>query len=234
MSTFALVHGAWHGGWCWERLVPELESRGHRVVTMDLPCDDNTASFDDYADTVCTALADVTDDDLVVVGHSLAGLTIPLVATRRPVRRLVYLCALLPLAGRSLRQQMADDVTMLDPGYTKGLAKTGSGQTTWVDEELSYHHLFGDCDEATATAAFARLRPQATFPYTTPAPTNPLPTVESTYVVCTEDRIVNPEWSRRAAPDRLNGDLIELPGSHSPFYSRPAQVAELLDQVARS
>ena len=233
MSTFALVHGAWHGAWCWERLVPELELRGHRVVTMDLPCDDGAASFDDYADTVCAALTDCVGDDLVVVGHSLAGLTIPLVAARRPVRRLVYLCALLPLPGRSLRQQMADDVTMLDPGYTKGLAKTGSGQTTWVDEELSHLHLFGDCDEATATAAFARLRPQATFPYTIPAPVDLLPAVPATYVVCTEDRIVNPDWSRRAAPDRLDGDVIELPGSHSPFLSRPAELAALLDEVGR-
>ena len=56
MSTFALVHGAWHGAWCWERLTPELEALGHRVITLDLRSDDSSASFDDYADAVCAAL----------------------------------------------------------------------------------------------------------------------------------------------------------------------------------
>ena len=58
MSTFALVHGAWHGAWCWEQLTPELEALGHRVIAMDLPCDDGAATFDDYADVVCDAVGD--------------------------------------------------------------------------------------------------------------------------------------------------------------------------------
>ena len=82
MSTFALVHGAWHGEWCWERLTPELEALGHRVITLDLPSDDESASFDDCADVICAALADVDGDDLIVVGHSLAGQIVPLVAAR--------------------------------------------------------------------------------------------------------------------------------------------------------
>ncbi|MET0699294.1 MAG: alpha/beta fold hydrolase, partial [Mycobacterium sp.] len=57
MTTFALVHGAWHGAWCWERLTPELVARGHRVVAVDLPIQDETATFEKYADTVVAALA---------------------------------------------------------------------------------------------------------------------------------------------------------------------------------
>ena len=75
MSTFALVHGGWHGAWCWERLTPELEALGHRLISLDLPSDDSSASLDDYADVVCAALADVDGDDRVVIGHSLAGQT---------------------------------------------------------------------------------------------------------------------------------------------------------------
>lgn len=81
MTTFALVHGASHGAWFWERLMPEIEALGHRVITMDLPVDDRSATFGDYADTVCAAITDVPGDELILVGHSLAGVVVPLVAT---------------------------------------------------------------------------------------------------------------------------------------------------------
>src|ERR1700691_2739565 len=103
MATFALVHGAFHGAWCWERLAPLLRQAGHEVVAMDLPIEDGSASFEDYADVVCASL-DGYGDDVVVVGHSFGGLTIPLVAARRPVRHLVYLCALVAKIGGDFLQ----------------------------------------------------------------------------------------------------------------------------------
>jgi pimeloyl-ACP methyl ester carboxylesterase len=233
MSTFALVHGAWHGAWCWKKLTPELESKGHRVITMDLPCDDGSATFDDYADVVCAALGDEPGDDLCLVGHSLAGNTIPLVAARRSVHRLVYLCALIPIPGRPLAQQMAEDAEMLNPDYSKGLSeKDADGRRTWIDKDLACFHMFGDCDEETASAAFERLSPQATHAYRQPFSLSELPDIDSTYVLCAEDRLVNPQWSRRIAPERLKADVVELPGSHSPFLSRPGELAELLVRLA--
>jgi pimeloyl-ACP methyl ester carboxylesterase len=105
MTTFALVHGPWHGGWCWEKLSPFLQQAGHDVVAPDLPCDDGSATtFDPYADVVCAALAG-RGDDVVVVAHSLGGATGTLVAARRPVWRLVYLCAAVPQAGRNIYDQ---------------------------------------------------------------------------------------------------------------------------------
>ena len=230
MSTFVLVHGAWHGAWCWEKLTPELEARGHRVVAMDLPCDDGSATFDDYADVVCEALVDVPGDDLTVVGHSLAGLTIARVGARRPVRRLVYVCGIPPLVGKTLAQQISEDKAMLNPGYLEGIGeKDSEGRRSWVDRDVAVRHLFGDCDDATAATAFARLRPQATYGYGIPYPHPELPDVDSTYVLCTEDRLVNPDWSRKIAPERLRAHVIELPGSHSPFLSRPEDLAEVLN-----
>ena len=75
MTTFCLVHGAWHGGWCFERLAPELEARGGRVVAPDLPCEDVEAGVSAYADVVDAALGDA--EDVVLVGHSLGGLVDP-------------------------------------------------------------------------------------------------------------------------------------------------------------
>ena len=93
MATIGLVHGSWHGAWCWSQLVPDLEARGHRALAIDLPCEDPASGCIQYAEVVDRALPD--DEDLVLVGHSLGGLTIPLVAALRPVKRLVFLCAVL-------------------------------------------------------------------------------------------------------------------------------------------
>jgi pimeloyl-ACP methyl ester carboxylesterase len=230
MSTFALVHGAWLGGWCWERLTPELESKGHRVITMDLPVDDSSASFDDYADIVCGAIAGILGDDLVLVGHSMGGQTVPLVAARRQTRRLVYLCGVPPTPGRPFAEQMAKESEMLNTDYTRGLSeKDSEGRRSWVDEELLRYHVLGDCDDPTASDAFARLRPQSIEPYKVPCSLPAYPAADTTYVLCTEDRMVNPQWSRRIAHDWLNAELIELPGGHSPFLSRPRELAEVLD-----
>jgi hypothetical protein len=68
VTTYALIHGAWHGAWCWEPLIPELERRGHRAVAVDLPCDDPYATTMDNAKLVADAIADA-DDDGAVFSH---------------------------------------------------------------------------------------------------------------------------------------------------------------------
>jgi pimeloyl-ACP methyl ester carboxylesterase len=234
VTTFALVHGAWHGAWCWERLAPLLEARGHGTVAPDLPSDDSSATFDDYADVVVRALAGM-EDDVVVVGHSLAGNTIPLVAARRPVRRLVYLCALIAAPGLSFADQLRAEADMFVAGYDRGLAPPDDERRrTWADYAVARETMFSDCPEADAEAAFARLRPQASAPYRRPCSLDAMPAVPSTYVLATDDRIVNPAWARRAAPERLGVEPFELPGDHSPYLARPEELAELLDAQARA
>src|ERR1035441_2478767 len=100
MTTIALVHGAYHGAWCWDRLVPELHARGFETVAPDLPCDEAAAGLEEYAAVIEDAIGD--RQDVVVVGHSLGSLSIPLVASHRPVRRLVFLCSV-PTDRKSTR-----------------------------------------------------------------------------------------------------------------------------------
>ena len=109
MSTFVLVHGAWHGAWCWYKVVPRLEQAGHRVVAPDLPSlgSDKTpisqVSLRLWTDRVCQVL-DAETDPVILVGHSRGGIVISEAAEARPekVQRLVYLCAFLLRDGESL------------------------------------------------------------------------------------------------------------------------------------
>jgi pimeloyl-ACP methyl ester carboxylesterase len=230
MATFALVHGAWHGAWCWERLIPELEARGQRAVAVDLPCDDVAAGTAAYAAAVIARLAE--SDDVVLVGHSLGGLTIPLVAAARPVRKLVFLCALLPEPGLSLVDQLAREPGMFVGGFDAGIARDELGRSYWRDEDAAAAALYGDCPRQLASWALARLRPQARTPGIEPCPLETWPGVESVSLFASDDAAIAPAWSRTAARDRLGATTVELPGAHSPFLARPAELAEVLLSVS--
>jgi pimeloyl-ACP methyl ester carboxylesterase len=219
MATFALVHGAWHGAWYWERLTPLLEQAGHTVVVPELPNEDGSADFDVYADFVCTALREC-DDEVVVVAHSLGGATGALVPDRRPVRHLVYLCAAVPQGGIGLFDQWQAQPDMVcrefAEGWLQGLSEPDEQlRTVWVDFDFVRKVFYADCDEATVAAAIGHLRPQSGYPWTVPCSLTEHPSVRCTSVVCSEDRIVNPGWSRRTARE-IGADLGEPPGSHSP------------------
>src|SRR5438067_10775180 len=99
MATFILIHGGGDVGWYWHLVAAQLRAHGHDLVAPDLPCDDDTAGLDEYADTVVDAIGDRTD--LVVVGQSFAGFTAPLVAARRPTRMLVLVAGMIPAPGES-------------------------------------------------------------------------------------------------------------------------------------
>jgi pimeloyl-ACP methyl ester carboxylesterase len=233
MATIGLVHGAGHGAWCWARLEPELRARGHRTVAMDLPCEEPAAGASRYAAVVDRALPPA--DDLVLVGHSLGGLTIPLVATLRPVRHLVFLCALIPVPGQSLADQVA-----ADPGIYAGTLAGHPGRvtevdgTTWFRDEAAARDVFyHDCTPGDVHWAFARLRRQAAAPRREPCPLARWPAVTASYVLASDDRAIAPAWSRRAAPARLGVTPVELAGSHSPFLARPVELAAVLDELCR-
>jgi pimeloyl-ACP methyl ester carboxylesterase len=225
--TYGLIHGAHHGAWCWDFLRPELEARTHRVVAVDLPCEDPTAGVFEYSRVTIDALTDVTDE-LVLVGHSLGGIVAPVVATHRPVSRLIYLSAWAPEPGRSLAEQQADE-----PDAGTGGRKIDNGDGTWSrapDEAVRvYYH---DCSEERQRYALARLRPQSRAPNEERTPLAALPDVPASFVLTLDDRANPPDRQRRMA-QRLGIEPIEIPGSHSPFLARPSELADVFDQANR-
>jgi pimeloyl-ACP methyl ester carboxylesterase len=228
-TTFGLVHGAWHGAWCWEPLQAELEQRGQRSVAVDLPCDDWDAGLARNAEIVSDALGDA--DDVVLVGHSLGGITIPVVADRRPVRRMVFLCAMLPQPGKTMDEVLGSADQVLRPEFAPfDEVIHDDGSVSWR-KETAAEAFFHDCPPDVAAWAASKLRRQVWATTQEPCPLSSWPDVPSTYVICTEDRAINPDWSRRAAKE-IGADVVELPGSHSPFLSRPVDLADLLVSLA--
>jgi pimeloyl-ACP methyl ester carboxylesterase len=232
VTTFGLIHGAWHGAWCWERLVPELERLGHRAVALDLPCDDPAATVTTYA-AVATGQLAGEEDEPVLVAHSLGGLTAALVAARRRVQGIVYLCALIAEPGDSLVDQLRAEPEIFLRGWDRGLGPPDDDRRrAWADFEVARETLFAGCTEEDARWAFDRLRPQAAAPYREACPLDHRPSVPVAYVVCDDDRIVNPDWSLRAARERLEIEPLEMPGGHAPHIARPAELAKTLARLA--
>ncbi len=238
MATFALVHGAWFGGWCWTPLAAELRKMGHTVVAPDLPIEDPEAGIEEYAAAIESDLDGIGagpdgplgGDDVILVGHSIGGLVIPVVAEHRPIAGLIFLCAFLPDPG----QPMHIDEDTFSPAWgalSANQVTHDDGSTSWpVDAAIQA--FFHDCEAAVAQRCARQLRRQSWTPANQENPLKALPTAPAAYVLCTDDRSIAPGWSRRMARSRLGVDPIELPGGHSPMIVDPPLMADLFDQMA--
>ena len=225
---FVLVHGAWHAGACWQPLVEELEARGERVVAPDLPCEDPAATLDDYAAAVVDAAAEF-DEPVVVVGHSLAGLTIPLIPERRPVAALVFVAAILPAPGRPAGELEMADAFHPDFGALAATHQTAeaNGASRW-DRDGAVAAFYHDVPADRLDAAVSALRLQQWLPTQQPWPLAGYPDVPMRYLACADDRIMSADWQVRQAKERLGLDAEVIEGSNSPMLARPAELADLL------
>jgi len=225
---FLLVHGAWHSGSCWRPLVDELTARGEVALTVDLPSEDPAATLDDYVAAAVAAAAGV-DGPVVVVGHSLGGVTIPLVAERRPVAELVFLAAVLATPGELPVAAMGPDA--FSEGYDEisaaGLVTGDDGATHWRRDGAvaAFYH---DVPEGLLDEAVAGLRRQFFGAVATPWPLAAYPDVSTRYVACSDDRILDPGWQLRVSQEVLGVEAEVLPTSHSPMLSAPGPLADLL------
>lgn len=226
---FVLIPGSQHGAWCFEALLAEMERRGHRGVAVDVPVEDTSAGLATMADTVVRAALEL-DGDVVMVGHSLAGTFLPLASARLPTRLMVFLAAMVPIEGRSLRDQARVDPDMIT--YPADRVEFDAAGRSLLPPDAAIEAYYHDCDPAVAALAARRLRRQSPSVASDTFPVGGWPTgVPAAYVVCAEDRCVAPTWSRRAAWQRLGVEAYELPGGHSPFLARPAELLDVLERA---
>jgi hypothetical protein len=230
VTDFGLVHGAYHGSWCWKLVEDVLVKHGHRAFVVDLPSEDPLAGSNEYAKTIVEAFRSASDD-LVLVGHSLAGLSAPLVPLLRPVRKLVLVSAMLPRPGRSQSEVHVDEPDMLLPGPTNATTRTGSGATFWKPD-YAVQRFYADCTDPLARWAAAQLRGQCWKILHEKCPLTAWPKVHTSYILGAADPVVNPIWARRLVPAVLKEAPIELPIGHSSFLSAPELLTETLISLA--
>jgi pimeloyl-ACP methyl ester carboxylesterase len=215
--VLVLVHGAWHGSWCWEQLVPELEARGWRTSTVDLPSSgDPDAGMYADAESLREHLSAI-DAPITVLGHSYGGLPVTEVAAAVPaVTQLIYLAAHMLDVGEALVTPIGDpwfepDIALPVPEPTREL-------------------LYADVPSDLADAAIARLRPQSARSFREPLTRASWKQLPTAFVVCDKDRIL-PQVLMERLP-RLADLARHIPTSHSPFLSRPAELADMIGDIS--
>ena len=226
MATFALIHGGGDVGWYWHLVSPLLRGLGHDVVAPDLPCDDDSATLHDYADTVVEAIGGRRD--LLVVAQSYGGFTAPLVADRLPVERLVYVTAMVPAPGETPADWWENT------GYRQAVeeqARLDGGVTGSDDPFVAFYN---GVPRALAEEAMSHERSESGAAYQSPWPLESLPAVPASFVVCTEDRFFPAPFMRRVAAERLGVVPDEIAAGHCVALSHPQQLTNLLDGYARA
>jgi pimeloyl-ACP methyl ester carboxylesterase len=235
---FVLIHGGFHGAWCWSRTIPELESLGHTAIAIDIPGHGNR--FDEEATMASrlNAVLDVLQSGDVLVGHSGGGLEITRAADAAPelVSHLVYLAAALPLEGHLLQ----DALIYRDDGGVEGdydvtgmlehLRFNDDGSMAFADAEGARQLFYHDCDDETVRWAFEHLTPEiAGDTATTPISVSRFweADLPRSFVLCQEDR-AQPRWLAEVTARRLGVQPLTIMASHSPFLSRPSELAQLL------
>jgi pimeloyl-ACP methyl ester carboxylesterase len=241
MSTFVLVHGAWHGAWCWHKIIPRLEAKGHRVVAPDLPGHgtDNSPvgglSFNDFAESI-ESILDTLDEAVILVGHSMGGFVVQLVGQHQPekVAALVYLATGAIADGET----PATDELMsagIAEAFSSAIVDEQAGTVRCPADEAT-RMFYGDCDAEDIALALLLLVPDSVASLTTP--------IERTqdrygslhrYAIITMNDSAIPaalQWKTHKR-DGIT-DIVTLSTSHSPFFSQPDELTRhLLDIAAR-
>ena len=210
MTTFCLLHGAWHDPSCWDRTVEHLEALGHTATAPDLPLHDPAAGFEERVRPAVEAVEDV-HGPLVVVAHSQTSGLGPLVAVARPVSLLVYLC---PRMGTV--DPPPDAPSPYQPGFPFPPDRP-DGTKVW-EPQAAIDAMYPRLDPATASRLAERLRPMAM-----PAGGYPLtehPQVPVAFVYAAHDEFFQPEFERIMARE-LGVEPVELPGGHFPMPRTP-------------
>ena len=229
-----LVHGAWHGAWCWAPLQARLDDAGIASLAVDLPGHGaSTAPLTDmHGDAQHVAdLIEALGRPVVLVGHSYGGAVITEAAVRTGhVRHLVYLTAFALGQHESIMGAMGSFPQA--PTLLGGAMVMRDDGTSVLDRTTAVPALYGSCTAAQAAAAVERLSPQPMGTFVQAATGDPRSSIPSTYVVCSRDEAIAP--AHQAIMAERCTTTVTLDTDHSPFASMPDETAAILAEVVAS
>jgi pimeloyl-ACP methyl ester carboxylesterase len=237
MKTFILIHGSWHSAWNWHKVVPLLEKAGHNAIAIDLPGmgRDKTpiekVTMKSTVENICK-LIDSIPGKLILVGHSKNGIMISQAAEYRPekIEKLVYLAAyLIPDKKTQREYSVLDTQGWLKP-YVTQHPETNSHT---LQQEIYKEGLYHDCEEDITELAKLLLSNEPVESGITPLQLSEenFGRVPRVYIECTEDRAVTPFIQKMMYTETPCEKVYSLATSHSPFFSRPKELVEILLNV---
>ena len=227
---FVLLHGAWHGGWCWDGVIKELKKEGHTAEAPTMPGhhpddDRSNIKFDDYVDKIIRVL-NRQETPAVLVGHSSAGFLIQTAAPKVPdkIAQLVFLNAFILPDGKS-------QFDLVPPEAAEGMtaaAKASPDNCVPVIEDFVRNQLMGGETTDMQDALISRLVPQPIALFTTTISTHNFEelTIPISVVFCKDDASLPPGAYLGMAQGLGDYKLIEVVGSHEALFTNPGVVAE--------
>jgi len=234
VATFILIHGSWHGAWCWHKLLPFIKDAGHTAVALDMPGrGNNPAPIEDqtlsnYVATAVEAI-DLSQKPVYLVGHSAGGAVISQAAEERPARieSLIYVAAFMLTDGQSIL-----DIAANDEGneILPAAEFIEDGKAIIISPDKARQPLYMDCSEENSSWAIKQLVPEATEPVganlrLTAGNYGRIPRY---YIECLQDRGISPKTQRQMIAAQQPERVISMNTSHSPFLSKPKELAEHL------
>lgn len=231
MSTYILVHGAFHGGWCWTKVVPQLVQAGHHVIALDLPGhgEDTTPIAELTLETQVSTVVRLIQsrkEPVILVGHSFGGVIVSQAAEQVPdqVKSLIYLTAMVPHSGQS-GNDLLDPNSQLGPSLILN-QEEGYGA---VRDEMIPFLFYNDCSPEDIAFAKAHLVSEPLLPTVQTVTLTPekFGRVPKTYIECTLDNTFTLGFQHQMQT-QTPCQVLTLDAGHSPFFSKPAELTALL------
>jgi pimeloyl-ACP methyl ester carboxylesterase len=236
VATFVLIHGSWHGGWCFDEVKALLEADGHEVIAPDLPGmgGDEPAlaavTLRGWADFAAGLCRSAKQRPVVLAGHSRGGLVVSQAAETAPeaIDALVYICAMMLPDGMSRAE--FKKLERPNPAFDALISPTAGGHGTVITGENPEAVFAQLSPPDKALAAMKRLAAEPHGPRSEPLRLSAerFGALPRSYVECTGDRTI-PLSSQRMMQELVPGArVVTLDADHSPFLSRPVELAGAL------
>jgi len=234
MASYLLIHGSWHGAWCWYKVATRLRRAGHRVITVELPAHGQDRSrpqgitLEDYVNAAELALAETTGS-AIVVAHSRGGIVASQLAERRPdkVAALVYLAAfLLPDGARVVDYAISDHDSLV----SANLLVDPDGGWDLLHRSAYREVLYADCSEEDIALCESLLVAEPLQPTWTALQLSArrYGRIPRYYIELTQDRAVSPSLQRKMYTRVPCTRIFSIDASHSAYFSKPDELSRYL------